>query len=100
MEQPPPPHPPPSPPPHPLPPPPDLNVEVEDKEVVAQFQLTGDERSELEMENSALQKQLIQQVEKYNHDMEEITQVCDKSAPGVGITGVLCLYSCTHHFLS
>ena len=44
------------------------------------------------MENSALQKKLIQQVDKYDRDMEVITQVCSRSAQGV--TLVCFIYSC------
>ena len=40
---------------------------------------------ELESEMSALRKKLIQQTEKYDHDMAMITQVC-RSVPG------LCLF--------
>ena len=43
---------------------------------VAQVQKAEDEKVELEKENSALQKKLIQEVEKYNHYMAVVTQVC------------------------
>lgn len=43
---------------------------------VAQVQKAEDEKVELEKENSALQKKLIQEVEKYNYYMAVVTQVC------------------------
>ena len=51
-------------------------MEAEVKELAAQVQKAQDEKSQLEMENSALQKELIQQADKYSHQMKLITQVC------------------------
>ena len=68
-------------------------MEVEDKEPVSPTQQEEDVRFKLETEISNLQKMLNQQVVMYNHDMELITQVCGRSAPGVSFTGVF-VYSC------
>lgn len=58
-------------------------MEVEDKEIISPNQQEKDVRFELEMENSNLQNLLSQQVEKCNHDMEMIIQVCGVAAPCV-----------------
>ena len=52
------------------PPKPDVQPKV--TKFASQVQLVEDVESEI----SALQKKLIQQAEKYDHDMEVITQVC------------------------
>ena len=50
------------------------------KELAAQVQQAKDEKLELEMEISDLKKNLIQQAEKYDHDMDMISKVCSRSA--------------------
>lgn len=77
----------PSPQPHPLPPPLEPSVEAV-VQPTAQIQKAEDDESEMERD---VQKKLIQQVEKYEHDMELITQVCSRSALGVSTIAVLCL---------
>ena len=49
------------------------------KELAAQVQQAKDEKLELEMEISDLKKNLIQQAEKYDHDMDMISKVCSRS---------------------
>ena len=68
-------------------------MEVEDKEPVSPTRQEEVVRFELEMENSDLRKTLSQQVEKYNHDMELITQVCGRSH--MSFTGIF-VYSCAN----
>lgn len=68
---------------HNRPPSPQISVEAEVKKVTASVQQAKDERSELEVENSALRKKLIQQKDTYNYDIEVITQVCSRSPPGL-----------------
>lgn len=48
------------------------------KELEAKVQEVEDANSELEIENSDLQKMLIQQEEKYKSDMDLITEVCEQ----------------------
>ena len=62
---------------HSLPPPAEPAVQSAVNQLDAQPQQVDDPESEM----SALQKKLIQQIEKYDHDMEMITQVC-QFAPG------------------
>ena len=62
---------------HPPPPPPEPAVQSSVNKLAAQAQQMED----LESEISALQKKLTQQTEKYDHDMEMITQV-SKPDPG------------------
>ena len=50
--------------------------EAEVKELAAQVQQAQDEKSELEMQISVLQKELIQQADKHSHQMKLIIQVC------------------------
>ena len=69
-------------------------MEAEGKELASQVQQAQDEKSELETGKSALQKKFIQQVEKYDHDIEVITQVCSRSAR-VQDSFVHFVYSCT-----
>ena len=57
---------------HPPPLPPEPAVQSAVNELAAQEKQMED----LESENSVLRKKLTQQTEKYDHDMEMITQVC------------------------
>ena len=70
-------------------------MEIEDKEPVSPTLQEEDEKFKLETEISDLRRMLNQQVAKYSHDMEVITQVRSRSAPGVRFTGMhLCLLLC------
>lgn len=80
----------PSTPPHPPFPKPRVEGEVE--ELAARIQQAENEKLDLMMENNALHKKLIGQMEKYNHDMMAvITQVCSSTVPNASFIGVLCL---------
>ena len=76
------------------PPPPEPAAQSAVNKLAAQAQQMAD----LESENSALQKMLIQQTEKYDHDMNIITQVCT-FAPGINFSLVYVVYCCTHTIL-
>ena len=68
---------------------PDVESTVE--ELAAQVQQSEDEKVELEKENSALQKKLIQEVEKYNYHMAVVTQVCTL-VYRLRVSGVFCFH--------
>ena len=72
-------------------------MEIENKEPVSPTLQEEDEKFKLETENSDLHERLDHQVVKYSHDMELITQVRSRSAPGVRFTGIF-VCSCANSF--